>query len=322
MAIPQAKKALQLLNGENPQNRNIPFVLLTNGGGMTEAEKAEQISNLVDIKINPDQVILSHSPMRTLTEQYQDKRVLIVGGKEDICAKVAKGYGFKKVVTPNDIHAWKNSVWPYSKKSSYLTEAAQLDFSKTPIEAVMVFHDSYDWGRDIQVILDAVCCQDGIIGTVKPDFSTQTMPLYFSNNDLIWSNDFTAARLGQGAFKQATEKLYSAVTEGSKLTSTSFGKPHAATYTYAEKTILDQFRKLYQLDRLTLPKQKVYAVGDNPHADVKGANGYGWKSILVKTGVFRGEGNSKEYPADVVCDHVLDAVQWAIQQEENEDAGH
>lgn len=75
---------------------------------------------------------------------------------------------------------------------------------------------------------------------------------------------------------------------------------------------------MYQLNNLELPKNKVYAVGDNPAADIKGANGYGWNSILVKTGVFRGKGNSKEYPANAVCDHVLDAVQWAIQQEEKE----
>jgi ribonucleotide monophosphatase NagD (HAD superfamily) len=31
--------------------RNIPFVLLTNGGGVTEEEKARQISELVGIKV-------------------------------------------------------------------------------------------------------------------------------------------------------------------------------------------------------------------------------------------------------------------------------
>lgn len=32
--------------------RNIPFVLLTNGGGVTEEEKARQISELVGVKVN------------------------------------------------------------------------------------------------------------------------------------------------------------------------------------------------------------------------------------------------------------------------------
>jgi ribonucleotide monophosphatase NagD (HAD superfamily) len=31
--------------------RNIPFVLLTNGGGVTEEEKARQISELVGVKV-------------------------------------------------------------------------------------------------------------------------------------------------------------------------------------------------------------------------------------------------------------------------------
>ncbi|ORZ22133.1 putative mitochondrion protein [Absidia repens] len=306
-------RAIQLLNGDNPTGRRIPFVLLTNGGGMTEAAKADQVSNLIDVKISPDQVILSHSPMQMLTKKYKDKRVLVVGGKERTCAEVAKGYGFDNVVTPQDLHHWHNSLWPGSKPK-FTTDAAHLDYSKTPIEAVMMFHDSFDWGRDLQVMLDAVMCQDGIIGTLKPDFTTQTMPVYFSNNDLIWSTDFPAPRLGQGAFKEALEGLYKALTNGkATLASESFGKPHGATYSYAEQIIALQHKMIH--GESCVPAH-VYAVGDNPAADIKGANYYGWNSMLVRTGVHTSPGNSKEYPADVVCDNVLDAVTWAINKEE------
>lgn len=34
-------------------------------------------------------------------------------------------------------------------------------------------------------------------------------------------------------------------------------------------------------------------VGDNPASDIAGANGYGWESILVRTGVFRGKDESE-----------------------------
>ena len=44
--------------------------------------------------------------------------------------------------------------------------------------------------------------------------------------------------------------------------------------------------------------------------DIAGAP---WVSILVKTGVFRGPGaNSDSDPADIVVDHVADAVQAAL----------
>jgi hypothetical protein len=38
--------------------RRIPFVLLTNGGGMTEAAKAEQVSDLIDVKVKKKEGIV------------------------------------------------------------------------------------------------------------------------------------------------------------------------------------------------------------------------------------------------------------------------
>ncbi|KAI7888702.1 HAD-like domain-containing protein [Mucor mucedo] len=305
--IPEATRALKMLNGDNSANRNIPFVLLTNGGGVTEEEKARQISEIVGVKIDAKQVILSHSPMQKLASKYRDKRVLIVGGKGRQCYDVAKKYGFGEAVTPHDIMHWNSSSWPLAKPSSdlsVLTSAAR-EFSTLPIHAVMVFHDTYDWGRDLQIMLDALCSKDGILGSRKGDYSTQDVPLYWSNNDLIWSTDFPAPRLGQGAFKIALDSLYKKLTDH-ELHSTSFGKPHGATYRYAEDV----------LGRLGARDQgRVYAVGDNPAADIQGANNYGWTSVLVRTGVFAGD-NSKEFPAAMVCDHVEEAVEKIIFDEE------
>ncbi|ORZ25916.1 putative mitochondrion protein, partial [Absidia repens] len=291
----------------------IPFVLLTNGGGMTEAVKAEQVSSLINVKICPEQVILSHSPLHALVKKYKYKRVLIVGGKEHTSADVAKGYGFNYVVTPQDLQYWNKSLWPYSQ-ANFITDAAYYDYSRIPIEAVMIFHDSYDWGRDLQVVLDTVRSQDGIIGTLKKDVTTQSVPVYFTNNDLIWSTEFPTPRLGQGAFKEALEGLYRTLMDGrASLTSHSFGKPHEATYSYTEQVLSHLHKSMHNE---SLVADHIYAIGDNPASDIKGANDYGWKSILVRTGVHTSPGNSKEYPADMVCDNVLDAVNWVINEEE------
>ncbi|KAF7723018.1 hypothetical protein EC973_002434 [Apophysomyces ossiformis] len=296
--IPQAK-------------RSVPYVLLTNGGGVTEAKKAEQISQMLDIEIRPEQVVLSHSPMRQLATKYKEKQVLVIGGKGLSCYHVARGYGFNRVVVPEDIHNWNPSAWPYSQPSEALT-SGKYDFSETPIDAVMVFHDARDWGRDLQLILDVLCSENGIVGSLRKDYSLQNIPIYFSNNDIIWSTDFPAPRMGQGSFKVAVERLYETLT-GFQLKSTSFGKPHATTYAYAERTI----QSLGSNSGKNEGRPRVYAVGDNPAADIKGANAYGWTSILVRTGVFVGPGNSPIYPADAVCDNVEEAVLWAIEQEES-----
>ncbi|KAG1470748.1 hypothetical protein G6F56_002503 [Rhizopus delemar] len=283
--IPEATRALKLLNGDNAANRNK--------------------------QIDPKAVVLSHSPMQNLADKYRDKRVLIVGGSGRKCFDVAKKYGFSDAVTPNDVMHWNTSAWPHSEPISdlsLLTSHQPLEFSKLPIHAVMVFYDSLDWGRDIQIMLDALCSNKGVLGTRKEVYSVQDVPLYWSNNDLIWSTDFPAPRLGQGAFKNAVEGLYLTLT-GSELQSTSFGKPHAATYQFAEQ-IISSIAGGNQQGR------NVYAVGDNPVADIKGANAYGWTSVLVKTGVFTGEDNSKEYPAHIVCENVEEAVEKVIAKEE------
>jgi ribonucleotide monophosphatase NagD (HAD superfamily) len=65
------------------------------------------------------------------------------------------------------------------------------------------------------------------------------------------------------------------------------GKPERITYEYSMR-----------LARETLPPEleisEFYMIGDNPNSDIKGANGMGIKSILVKTGVWQGEGNCAE----------------------------
>ena len=59
-------------------------------------------------------------------------------------------------------------------------------------------------------------------------------------------------------------------------------------------------------------------VGDNPAADVRGANDAGpqWRSMLVRTGVFSsGAPNDGVDPADFVADDMPAAVQVALAEE-------
>jgi len=50
--------------------------------------------------------------------------------------------------------------------------------------------------------------------------------------------------------------------------------------------------------------------------DIRGANDYGWYSVLVRTGNFKGEGNSPLYPAKRVFDDVGQAVDWILGHED------
>lgn len=74
----------------------VPYIFLTNGGGVPEAKRAQQLQDIFDIYVTPKQVCLSHSPMAPLSSKYQDDLVLVVG-MHDV-KEVAEMYGFTNVV--------------------------------------------------------------------------------------------------------------------------------------------------------------------------------------------------------------------------------
>ena len=56
-------------------------------------------------------------------------------------------------------------------------------------------------------------------------------------------------------------------------------------------------------------------IGDNPDSDIRGANDNGMVSILVKTGVFKGDNHDK-YPAHHVVHDFAAAVSliWKLER--------
>ena len=65
---------------------------------------------------------------------------------------------------------------------------------------------------------------------------------------------------------------------------------------------------------LTLVTPPPHCLADG--VDIRGANEFGWYSILVRTGNFKGKGNSDKFPAKRVFDDVEKAVDWILGHEE------
>ena len=65
---------------------------------------------------------------------------------------------------------------------------------------------------------------------------------------------------------------------------------------------------------LTLVTPPPHCLADG--VDIRGANEFGWYSILVRTGNFKGKGNSDKFPAKRVFDDVEKAVEWILGHEE------
>ncbi len=138
---------------------------------------------------------------------------------------------------------------------------------------------------------------------------------------------------------------------GRELNHEFMGKPNAAPYELAEQLLCDQAMELGLMDpqqynaeqeetcpgtteqagarehdslgQSLSPFSAIYAVGDNPKADIAGAlnaraRGRPYVAMLVRTGVFSGErANDEEFPADVVVDDVDAAVQAALHRARN-----
>ncbi|GAA5986125.1 hypothetical protein JCM10908_006420 [Rhodotorula pacifica] len=330
--LPQAKAVMEILSGNNPLNKRYPFICVTNGGGSLESERCKRLSKELGVEIGEHQIVQSHTIFRSLVPKYADKPVLVIGGVADKCRRVAETYGFKQAYIPADVLAWKPAVWPYHKLTEEeWTYVRQADFSNISFAAVLVFHDSRDWGRDLQLVLDLVRADSGVFGTVK-DPKNRTLwapekqiPVHFSNPDLLWGNEFSVSRFGQGALQESMAAVYK-LTTGYELQRETGGKPTQATYDYASSLLASQIEHYASGTPINLhpsPSKvgrvpgRVYMLGDNPASDIAGANAYGWESILVQTGVFKGSRAEEagDHVPKVVARDVLEGVNWALKRE-------
>eukprot|EP00128_Syssomonas_multiformis_P018930 Colp12_sorted_trinity150504_noHs@20050 len=304
--LPQAKEAFKLLvNGDKLPR--VPYLFLTNGGGVLEELKAKQLAKWLDVEVAPSQVVLSHSPFQHYNHLF-DRHVLVIGQGDLV--EIATAYGFKRecIHTIDEV----TTAYPlldvvcHSKRKLTVSEH-QPDFPK--IEAILCFSDPVAWETHLQVLTDLLV-SDGTPGVLA---EKQQVQMIFSNPDMLWAAQFSQPRFGQGAFRACLETLYKEVT-GRQLLVTQLGKPEGITYDYATKLLENQSLCL------NTGLGTVYAVGDNPKADIRGANRQPhMKSILVRTGVFQGEHNDHEDPADFVVDDVHEAVRLVFQLENYKD---
>ncbi|KAK5636244.1 hypothetical protein RRF57_011956 [Xylaria bambusicola] len=347
------------------QRHNIPFILLTNGGGKHERERVEELSARLGVPLSTENFVQSHTPFRELVSTswsrdnlgrhiqkellegdmrpgFADKNILITGSDPAKSRLIAEAYGFRSVITPADIAVAHPTIFPFEPqlKNYYAATARPLPSPNPKIDAIFVFNDPRDWAVDIQVIIDLLLSQNGILGTYSPKngrvehenhgWQTDGQPhLYFSNHDLFWSATYHLPRFGQGAFQAALAGIWRRITGGkAEMRRTTIGKPYPKTYEFAE-TVLAQWRgallkKSGRADAAeeTEPLARVYMVGDNPESDIRGANEYRsphgteWSSVLVRTGVWSEERDGEpKYRPTAIVDDARAAVQWALERE-------
>lgn len=294
--IDGSKEALHKL-----KSRGIPFVVCTNGGGQLESTRAAKLSKTFDVAISPDQVILSHTPLRSeVVPRFRDHRVLIVG---ESCGEVARAYGLAKAEGIREYGERHPSLFPRRREK----EAIHVDDVDDPVKAILVFEDPEDLGESLQLCLDVLLTNGNPSGPrvlIEDEDAKQEVEVWFTNPDLVYSGLARHPRLTQGSHRLCLEALYHSATssastsyfsstksdrmqttnKGRTLHATTVGKPTYLTGKTALTKLLGQCPP-----NTAEPDLEIWTCGDNPYSDVALAKTMGWDSALVRTGIWDGD---------------------------------
>uniref|UniRef100_A0A665XAT6 Haloacid dehalogenase like hydrolase domain containing 5 n=1 Tax=Echeneis naucrates TaxID=173247 RepID=A0A665XAT6_ECHNA len=235
--IPAAQRAFQKLLDKN-NNFLFPVVFVTNASSCQRHQKAQQLSHLLDV-----QVVLSHSPLRTM-KSFHDKCVLVSG--QGPVTDIANTLGFQKVL----------SIEQLKEKHPLLD---MVEHKKRPKVAPI------RWETNLQLLIDVLLTNGSPGCEYESHFSAQ-LPVLACNMDLMWMAEAPSPRFGHGMFMLCLESVYRKLTGLELQYQALLGKPSLLTYQYAEH--------LLRLQSPTCKLTTIYAVGDNLTTDIYGANLY------------------------------------------------
>ena len=270
----------------------LPFVCLSNSGGNLEKSKAEQLNRLLDLnseisRLNAEHIILNFTPFRSIIQKYHDKSVLIVGrGKIN---EIMKDCGVKRYLNLHEFRALeKQNIDKVQDFHQRFIEVGILAEKWKEIGGIFILNDPIEWELNMQLISEIL-------------MKNNEIPVYTAHNDALYSDEFPLPRFGIGGFNTTLIALLKKLNNLDKKLIYS-GKPLSLTFDCAK----ERLRKIAEENNQEI--NEFYMIGDNPKVDVLGGKNNGFKTILVRTGVFKEKGNDKENPADYVVEDFNEAV--------------
>ncbi|NXH21007.1 HDHD5 hydrolase, partial [Bucco capensis] len=325
--IPAAKTAFQKLVNSQGQFL-VPVVFVTNAGNCLRQKKADQLSHLLGVPISPDQVLMSHSPLR-MFKRYHQKCVLVSG--QGPLLDIAQDLGFCHPITIETLREKHPllDVVDHDRRPNLLVSVCFC------WRTVVLFGEPVRWETNLQLIID-VLLTSGYPGNPYQHENDPHIPVLACNMDLMWVAEAQSPRFGHGTFMVCLENIYKKITGKDLKYEALMGKPSKVTYQYAEYLIRAQAAERHWEQ----PIETLYAVGDNLMTDVYGIS---WenelacaaaahcRSVLVCTGVynphtevpsdtresitetvFHGHRDFRFDPALVEPDHIVPDVDAAV----------
>ena len=316
--IPSARRSILTL-----RSFNIPFAILTNNGGETEQTYALRCSKLLSLTkrdyFKASEIILCHSPMKDALQQYKaNNQLLLITGTGNP-SKVMLNYKFHNFITVNEYVQMFPEIFQFffnlntsKSHSQRIKHIVSKRIGKTitsypPIKAIVQLSDIINWEINAQLLSDLLISSNGIPGSVRKSHVPQYVDYHLACKDLLFMDKYAIPRFACGSFFMCLNNLFKSKYHRN-INYIDYGKPSSIIFNYAKRHIIKHNPSTHI--------GKFYMIGDNPAVDILGANVNGYHSILVKTGVFKGNNdNCKEYPAKTVCNNIGDAINYIIQTE-------
>jgi HAD superfamily hydrolase (TIGR01456 family) len=327
-------------NVDDSPPRKLFYSVLTNSGGYPESVRVAMLNRQYNVEIPEDSFIQSHTPFLGLVERHRDDIVLVVGGVGNNVRDVARLYGFRNPITPSDLYVAESRIWPFAQATGdYHREHAKplpipIDLASRNkslrIGLVLIFNSSRDVGLDLQILTDLMLSDGGRIGHLGPQNGNPKLPnhgyqqddmppLYACNPDFVWATSYHQPRFSQGFFLTSLRALFAEATnQRASLRMQLIGKPHHATFEYAENTLRERRDRL--LGRPCTRPFRLYMIGDNPESDIAGGNAYRsahgstCDTILVATGAWRAGTQPAHKPTVAVAD-CKEALNYVLARE-------
>ncbi|XP_062271031.1 haloacid dehalogenase-like hydrolase domain-containing 5 [Scomber scombrus] len=258
--IPAARRAFRKLLDRN-NNFLFPVVFVTNAGSCQRHDKARQLSHLLDVQIDPEQVMLSYSPLQML-KSFHQKCVLVSG--QGPLADISTTLGFQNVLSIEQLREHHPLLDMVDHHRRPTLPASPLK-SFPEIEAIVLFGEPIRWETNLQLLMDVLLTNGRPASPYDPQLPDQ-LPVLACNMDLMWMAEAPSPRLGHGMFLLCLESVFRKLTGRDLQYQALLGKPSLLTYQYAEH--------LLRLQNHNQNLTTIYAVGDNLMTDVYGANMY------------------------------------------------
>lgn len=280
--IPGARDTLRRI-----ASLQLPHVFVTNGGGVPRRDKARSLAKILDVEAEwiAERLVSAHDPIGLMLKErgMLGERVVVLSKSEAYSRGVADEWGLTDAVVIEDYKQRCPWLWPMEDDGRPIEREAKR------VAAVCVVATPAEWGQSLQLCCDLLL--NG--GLLHADDSDGPRPLLFvSNPDFDYRARAPLVRMTTGAWLHCLTSLLQHY--GQTNSYVLAGKPHAPIYDLARSMLGDAC-------------DRVYCVGDNPEADIRGAIDNGFVGVLVLTGVAKCD--DPRHPAAIVAADVAAALE-------------